>query len=146
MSKIDLEIGVKHKIIRNTYKDDQRKFYSAVVAVIIIFLLTSLLFNSFYGLIAMLLVLLSLTEIFFPFKYYFYDDKLIIDRFFYKFTKEYFYYKKVVNDRNGIFLSPYRFETRMESFRGVLLRISVDKKEEIFSFLKNKIEDTTEEK
>lgn len=140
MSKIDLENGLKFKIIRNTYKDEKKKFYNAIVSIVIIFLLTSLLFNPFYALIAILLATLSLTEIFFPFKYYFYDDKIIIDRFFYKFTKEYFYYKKVVNDKNGIFISPYRFETRMESFRGILLRVPEVEKREILEFLKSKIE------
>ena len=140
MSKIDLDIGLKFKIVRNTYRDDKKKFYNAIFAVITIFFITTLLFSSFYGLIAILLVILSLTEIFFPFKYYFYEDKLIIDRFFYKFNKEYFYYKKVVNDRNGIFLSPYRFETRMESFRGILLRIPEDKKKNILEFLISKIQ------
>ena len=144
MGKIDLEKNVVFKIIRNTYKDERKKFYNGLLAIIIIFLLTSLLFSPFYGLIATLLVMLSITEIFFPFKYYFYDDKIIIDRFFYKVTKEYIYYKKIVNDKNGIFLSPYRFNTRMESFRGILLRIPSDKKKNILEFLKNKIEEKEE--
>ena len=140
MEKIDLEKDLVFKIIRNTYKDERKKFYNGLLAIVIIFLLTSLIFSPFYGLIAALLVILSITEIFFPFKYYFYEDKIIIDRFFYKVSKEYIYYKKIVNDKNGIFLSPYRFNTRMESFRGILLRIPSDKKKNILEFLKNKIE------
>ena len=140
MEKIDLEKDLVFKIIRNTYKDERKKFYNGLLAIVIIFLLTSLIFSPFYGLIAALLVILSITEIFFPFRYFFYEDKMIIDRFFYKVTKEYIYYKKIVNDKNGIFLSPYRFNTRMESFRGILLRIPSDKKKNILEFLKNKIE------
>ncbi|MBU4485868.1 MAG: 3-dehydroquinate synthase, partial [Candidatus Delongbacteria bacterium] len=46
----------------------------------------------------------------------------------YKVKHEYDYYKKVYDDKNGIFLSPYRYKTRMDSFRGILLRIPKDKK------------------
>ena len=98
------------------------------------------MFNPTFGMISVILTILSLTEIFFPFKYALYENGIIVDRFFYKVKHEYSYYKKVLNDKNGIFLSPFRYETRLESFRGILLRIPKDKKEEVMAFLKEKIE------
>ena len=126
--------------VQNTLKDDPRTFFKAVLAVFIVNIFIYYIFNPTYGTIALVLTILSLTEIFFPFKYKLYEKGIIVDRFFYKVKHEYGYYKKVYNDKNGIFLSPYRYKTRMDSFRGILLRIPKDKKEEVLDFLRSKIE------
>ena len=126
--------------IQNTLKDDPRTFFKGVLAVFIVNIFIYYMFNPTYGTIALFLTILSLTEIFFPFKYALYEKGIIVDRFFYKVKHEYGYYKKVYNDNNGIFLSPYRYKTRMDSFRGILLRIPKDKKDEVLEFLRSKIE------
>jgi hypothetical protein len=126
--------------VQNTLKDDPRTFFKAVLAVFLVNIFIYYMFNPTFGLIALLLTILSLTEIFFPFKYALYENGIVVDRFFYKVKHEYSYYKKVLNDKNGIFLSPFRYETRLESFRGILLRIPKDKKAEVIAFLKQKIE------
>lgn len=126
--------------IQNTLKDDPKTFFKGVLAVFFVNIMIYYMFNPTYALIALILTILSLTEIFFSFKYMLYDDRLVVDRYFYKIRHEYAYYKKVSLDKNGVFLSPYRISTRMESFRGVLLRIPADKRNEVFEFLKGKIE------
>ncbi|MDY0018102.1 MAG: hypothetical protein WC212_03490 [Candidatus Delongbacteria bacterium] len=126
--------------VQNTLKDDPRRFFLGVLTVFLVNIFVYYIFNPTFGMIALILTILSLTEIFFPFKYKLYEKGLIVDRFFYKVKHEYGYYKKVYNDKNGVFLSPYRYQTRMESFRGILLRIPNDKKEEVTAFLKSKIE------
>ena len=126
--------------IQNTLKDDPRTFFKGVLAVFIVNIFIYYMFNPTYGTIALFLTILSLTEIFFPFKYALYEKGIIVDRFYYKVKHEYGYYKKVYNDNNGIFLSPYRYKTRMDSFRGILLRIPKDKKDEVLEFLRSKIE------
>jgi len=132
--------------VANTLKDDPRKFFLAVLTVFLVNIFIYYMFNPTFGMISVILTILSLTEIFFPFKYSLYEKGIIVDRFFYKVKHEYSYYKKVLNDKNGIFLSPYRYNTRMESFRGILLRIPKDKKEEVIAFLKSKIEISEEKK
>ena len=126
--------------VQNTLKDDPKTFFKGVLAVFFVNIMIYYMFNPTYALIALVLTILSLTEIFFSFKYYLYDDRLVVDRYFYKIRHEYAYYKKVTLDKNGIFLSPYRISSRMESFRGILLRIPVDKRNEVLEFLKSKIE------
>ncbi|MFO7810209.1 MAG: hypothetical protein R6V47_02410 [Candidatus Delongbacteria bacterium] len=126
--------------VKNTLKDDPATFFKAVLAVFIVNIFIYYAFNPTYGMVALLLTILSLTEIFFPFKYALYENGIIVDRFFYKVKHEYSYYKKVYNDKNGIFLSPYRYKTRMDSFRGILLRVPEEKKDEIIDFLRSKIE------
>jgi len=126
--------------VQNTLKDDPRTFFKGVLVVFLVNIFIYYMFNPTFGMIALILTILSLTEIFFPFKYALYEKGLIVDRFFYKVKHEYNYYKKVYNDKNGIFLSPYRYKTRMDSFRGILLRIPSDKKDEVIVFLKTKIE------
>lgn len=126
--------------VTNTLKDEPKKFYMAVLTVFLVNIFMYYMFNPTFGMISVVLTILSLTEIFFPFKYSLFDKGIIVDRFFYKVKHEYSYYKKVLNDKNGIFLSPFRYDTRLESFRGILLRIPKDKKEEVLTFLKEKIE------
>jgi hypothetical protein len=126
--------------VQNTLKDDPRTFFKAILAVFLVNIFIYYMFNPTFGVIALVLTILSLTEIFFPFKYILYEKGLIVDRFFYKVKHEYGYYKKVMNDKNGIFLSPFRYETRLDSFRGILLRVPKDKKSEIIEFLRSKIE------
>ena len=126
--------------VTNTLKDEPKKFYLAVLTVFLVNIFMYYMFNPTFGMISVVLTILSLTEIFFPFKYSLFEKGIIVDRYFYKIKHEYSYYKKVLNDKNGIFLSPFRYETRLESFRGVLLRIPKDKKEEVIAFLKAKIE------
>lgn len=129
-----------YKFVQNTLKNDPRTFLKAVLIVFLVNIFITLLFdNATYGFIALVLTILSLSEIFFTYKYILYDDMVVIDRFFYKVKHEYTYYKKISPDRNGVFLSPYRISTRMESFRGVLLRIPKDKREDVIDFLKTKI-------
>ena len=132
--------------VTNTLKDEPKKFYMAVLTVFLVNIFMYYMFNPTFGMISVVLTILSLTEIFFPFKYSLFEKGIIVDRYFYKIKHEYSYYKKVLNDKNGIFLSPFRYETRLESFRGVLLRIPKDKKEEVIAFLKEKIEITEEKK
>ncbi|MDA3837923.1 MAG: hypothetical protein PF574_02965 [Candidatus Delongbacteria bacterium] len=126
--------------LQNTLKDNPRTFFKGVLAVFFVNIMIYYMFNPTYAVIALVLTILSLTEIFFSFKYMLYDDRLVVDRYFYKIRHEYAYYKKVSLDKNGIFLSPYRISSRMESFRGILLRIPADKRNEVLEFLKGKIE------
>jgi hypothetical protein len=132
--------------VTNTLKDEPKKFYMAVLTVFLVNIFMYYMFNPTFGMISVVLTILSLTEIFFPFKYSLFDKGIVVDRFFYKVKHEYSYYKKVLNDKNGIFLSPFRYDTRLESFRGILLRIPKDKKDEVIAFLKTKIEITEEKK
>lgn len=129
----------------NLLKDSPKKFYQAVFIVAAGYLFFYFTFGLVFGLIALILMITSLPELFFPFKYILLTDKIVVNRFFYKVSHDYSYYKKVYDDKNGIFLSPYRFKTRMESFRGILIRLPENKKAEVIAFLKHKIE-TTEER
>ncbi|MCK4979243.1 MAG: hypothetical protein KAS62_02550 [Candidatus Delongbacteria bacterium] len=126
--------------VQNTLRDDPRTFLKGILAVFFVNIMIYYMFNPTYALIALILTILSLTEIFFTFKYILYENKLVVDRVFYKIRHEYTYYKKVSLDKNGVFLSPYRISSRMETFRGVLLRIPKDKRKEVLEFLKSKIE------
>ena len=138
--KMNFAVHTKYLFIQNTLKDDPRTFLKGILAVFFVNIMIYYMFNPTYALIALILTILSLTEIFFTFKYALYDDKLVVDRVFYKIKHEYTYYKKVSLDKNGVFLSPYRISSRMETFRGVLLRIPKDKRKEVLEFLKSKIE------
>ena len=134
------ENDYKYKFVRSTLKDDPKKFISAIFVVFLVYLFILYAFNPLYAMISLFLTISSLSEIFFTFKYTFFEKGLLVNRFFYKVKRDYSYYKKVFPDKNGIFLSPYRFKTRMEMFRGILLRIPEKDREEVMAFLVEKIE------
>ncbi|MBN1971743.1 MAG: hypothetical protein JXR48_07625 [Candidatus Delongbacteria bacterium] len=125
----------------NTFRDTPQKFYSALVFVAASFMIMSFTFDQGYAVIGTVLTIFVLPEIFFPFTYTFFEDKIIINRYFYKVERELSYYRKVYKDKNGIFLSPYRKPRRMENFRGVLIRVPNESKNEVYEFLKSRIED-----
>lgn len=132
--------SVRFSFTRNTFKEDKKTFYNGVLSVLSVGLLTWWLFGAGLGVIGIILTTLSLSEIFFPFRYVFGEKELLVDRFFYKIKKDYTYYKAVYKDKNGIFISPYRIDTVMEKFRGVLLRIPASERETVYNYLKEKIE------
>jgi len=124
----------------NILKDQPQRFLSAVLTVLAAAMFSAFVFGFAYAIIALVLLIISLPELFFPFKYKLYNDRVVVDRFFYKVNHEYSYYKKVVDDKNGIFLSPYRIKTRMENFRGILIRLPEENRAEVLAFIKEKIE------
>ncbi len=124
----------------NMLKDQPQRFLSAVLTVLAAAMFFAYVFGLAYAIIALVLLIISLPELFCPFKYKLYNDRVIVDRFFYKVNHEYSYYKKVVDDKNGIFLSPYRIKTRMENFRGILIRLPEEKRAEVLAFIKEKVE------
>ncbi len=53
--------------------------------------------------------------------------------------KKWSYLKKVIPDKNGIFLSPFNYETRLENYRGFLIKVPEEKKDEIYQFILGRI-------
>ncbi|PID29337.1 MAG: hypothetical protein CR982_03015 [Candidatus Cloacimonadota bacterium] len=130
---------------RSLFIENPMKFFQAIIFLGGSFFLVDIIFGRHYAILSLFLSFLSLPEIFFPFIYKIYNDKIHVNRFFYKINKDLSYYRKVYKDRNGVFLSPYRNKSRMENFRGVLLRIPAEDREEVYSFLKERIERIEEE-
>jgi hypothetical protein len=133
-----------YKFERNTWKENPFKVVLAIIIIIVTYIFLYYFGNSFFAMLGIVLPFISFTEIFFPMKYYLFADYLVVDKYFFKVKKEYTYYKKVYKDKNGVFLSPYRFATRMENFRGMLLRVPVAARAEVFTFLEKKISELIE--
>jgi len=53
--------------------------------------------------------------------------------------KKWGYLKKVILDKNGIFLSPFDYETRLENYRGFLIKVPEERKDEIYQFILERI-------
>lgn len=129
------------KFERNTWKENPGKVIAAIAVIIFSYIFLYFFGNQFFAILGIVLPFFSFTEIFFPIKYFLFDDYLIVDKYFFKVKKDYSYYKKVYKDKNGVFLSPYRFTTRMENFRGMLLRVPESSRKDVFEFLEGKLAD-----
>ena len=58
----------RYLFVTNTLKDEPKKFYMAVLTVFLVNIFMYYMFNPTFGMISVVLTILSLTEIFFPFK------------------------------------------------------------------------------
>lgn len=89
-------------------------------------------------LLSVIFLLGSLYRYFVPFRYEFYDDRLVVTAPFYRLTKAWSIFRSFYVDSNGVLLSPFAKPSRLENFRGVYVRCSANQTE-VVSFIKSKI-------
>lgn len=80
----------------------------------------------------------SLYRYFIPFRYEFYDDRLVVTALFSRLTKPWSVFRSFYIDRNGVLLSPFAKPSRLENFRGVYVRFG-GCEAEVVDFIKSKI-------
>lgn len=105
-------------------------------------------FDSFAFLILSVAFLFgSLSSFFLPTTYIIQENCIIVKSLFRKQSKEWNTFKKYYPDKNGVFLSPFSYRTRLENFRGLYIRLG-DNRDDALNFIKQKIdyneEDTKE--
>jgi len=66
----------------------------------------------------------SLGGFYFPTRYYFYDDHLIVKTTIQTLRKEWSQYRSYYPDKNGVLLSPFARPTRLENFRGLYIKFA----------------------
>jgi len=95
-------------------------------------------FDSFTFLfLSAIFLFVSLSSFFLPTTYILQDDIIIIKSLFSKQSKRWDSFKKYYPDKNGVFLSPFIHQTRLENFRGLYIRFS-NNREEVLGFIKMK--------
>lgn len=98
-------------------------------------------FGFLWGFFCFVLLALVLMPFYTKTRYVIKDKKIYIRKPFYTIEKDLSYFKKVVTDRYGIFLSPFRKASPLENFRGQFLQVdNEDLKMELYNFLKQEIE------
>lgn len=102
-------------------------------------------FDSFAFLIFSVAFLFgSLSSFFLPTTYIIKENCVIIKSPFRKQSKEWSLFKRCYPDKNGVFLSPFYHQTRLENFRGLYVRLG-DNRDDILNFIKQKIDYNNED-
>jgi hypothetical protein len=90
--------------------------------------------------LASIILIGSLSGYFFPTTYRFYEDQLVVRYTVTTLKKEWSQYRTFYKDKNGVLLSPFTQQSRLENFRGIYLRFGDCDREHVMEFIKSKIE------
>lgn len=104
-----------HPLKRNPFLSVLVSVFILLVAVIV-YLATQ---SNFFTVIALLVLIGSLTRFFFPTSYVLDERGITVKTRMQKLTKEWQLYRSCYPDRNGILLSPFGSPSRLENFRGL---------------------------
>lgn len=80
----------------------------------------------------------SLSSFFLPTTYLLQDNCIIVKTIFRRSARKWDSFKRYYPDKNGVFLSPFLYPTRLENFRGLYVRFN-NNKTEVVDFIKQKI-------
>jgi hypothetical protein len=94
----------------------------------------------FWSLFGLIVLFLSSYSFYFPTHYEITDDAVIIRGVFGRQKRSLNEFRKVLEGKNGVLLSPFRHKTFLNRFRGVFLFLP-EKREEIITLLREKIEE-----
>ena len=114
---------------------------------LIIFLVTVFGFTTlvllvagiYWALFSLLVLLGSLFQFYTTTEYILDEEGVTIKRPLYTMKKSWKEFKRVVETETGIFLSPFSFPSRLDSFRGVHLLIENEEREKILKFIEEKV-------
>jgi hypothetical protein len=120
----------------------RRKPLVSVAVTILIFVAAAIVFfstNSMaFTLLALVVLAASLAKFYFPTRYRMTEKRLIVKTTTQTLSKEWKLYRNFYPDRNGILLSPFARQTRLENFRGLYILFS-DNKDEVTAFVKRRL-------
>lgn len=106
---------------------------------IIIFLIQYSFQTPFFTILAGLILGGSFVQFFIPTRYDVFEDKIRITRLFNTAEKELKFYRRIIIDKNGFFLSPFSTPNRLDPFRGVYILLE-NNKDEVINFVKTRLE------
>ena len=106
-----------------------------VVCVILVWLIS---FSPLLTAVAVLILVGSLTGFYFPTRYYFYNDHLIVKTTLQALRKEWSQYRSYYPDKHGVLLSPFARPTRLENFRGLYIKFAGNR-DKVMEIVRSKI-------
>lgn len=96
------------------------------------------LISKFLSFFTFIVLIASVIPYYSPTYYSINEDGIKITHLGIKREKKWKEIKKCYVEKNGIFLSPFETNTRLENYRGIYVRVNKDLKEEVIKFLKDK--------
>jgi len=115
-------------------KKNKLKGLFAISVILIVSFLIFISFGSFYSLLSLLILTFSLNNFLFPIKYKIDNQRLIVDKIFYRREVPVKWIKRVEKIKQGVFVSPYSKRRFLDNFRGIMLL--TDEKDRVYEFIK----------
>lgn len=109
----------------------------SLIFVFVFLLLIGIIYGFFWSLLGAIFLFISLHSYYFPTVYEITDEEVIIKTFFTTNKRKLTEFKKAYWGKNGVLLSPFKYKTFLNNFRGVFLLLPKDR-QEIIDFIKKK--------
>ncbi|MCK5125254.1 MAG: hypothetical protein KAR42_03270 [candidate division Zixibacteria bacterium] len=118
-----------------------RKITMLVTGVIIVCILLTyfITYSPFMTILGGMILFGALTGFYFPTRYSFYEDHIIIKTTTQALRKDWSLFRSYYPDKNGVLLSPFGRPTRMENFRGIFIKFA-DNRDEVMKLVESKID------
>ena len=100
-------------------------FYKTTLLLLLIvsfFIFTSYILNIFLALLGVIVLLVALAKYFFPTQYEVNEFGVKLTWLFFSSTKKWSEFSRYVLIEGGVFLSPFRKPSKLDTFRGLFLR------------------------
>ncbi len=121
------------------FKKNKKKTFFLILFLILVWgLVYWSTYSLGYLLLAIFILMASLSAYFFPTTYEMTNEKITVKYIATKKEKTWETFRSFYADKNGVFLSPFPKPSRMENFRGLYVRYN-DNKEEVLNFVKEHI-------
>jgi hypothetical protein len=106
------------------------------VCVVLVWLIS---YSPLLTFLAVLILFGSLGGFYFPTRYTFYDDHLIVKTTLQTLRKEWSQFRSFYPDKNGVLLSPFARPTRLENFRGLYIKFASNR-DQVMQIVRSKID------
>ena len=120
-------------------RDMRITIMASVFIVICIVLVWLISYSPLLVGLAILILFGSLAGFYFPTRYFFYDDHLIVKTTMQSLRKEWSQFRSYYPDKNGVLLSPFGRPTRLENFRGLYIKFAGNRAE-VMEIVQSKID------
>ncbi len=119
----------------------RRPLFSAGITLLVLLIIV-MVYNTtqsvFFGLLAFIIMFLSLAKFYFPTQYLLNDQGVTVRTTTQTMTKKWSDFRSFYGDKNGILLSPIAEPSRLENFRGQFIMFN-NNKDEVTAFVKSRI-------
>jgi hypothetical protein len=120
----------------------RRPFVSVLVTLLIIGITAAVFYTTnsrIFGVLALVIMLLSLAKFYFPTRYSFDPQGITIGTTTQSLRKKWSQYRSYYPDKNGVLLSPFSEPSRLENFRGLYIMTERDNRDDIIAYVKDHI-------
>ena len=130
---------MEYKWSSHPVTESRKKTTFLILFLIALFVGIYMLLGVIWFVISFVFIISSLVQYFMKTYYTLSENSIEIHTFLTHLKKEWTYYRSFYEDKNGIFLSPFKKHSRLENFRGIYLRFGSGNRDKIRSIVKEKI-------